>query len=78
MLTGCLNFGNNYSSKTAQSPPIEEIGKWLGARLPNTYTNLQYGIINDTPDPQVRIALNVPKDYFQMLIKNQKLVKYND
>jgi hypothetical protein len=42
LLTGCLNFANNYSSKTAQSRPVEEIGKWLGARLPNTYVNLQY------------------------------------
>lgn len=78
LLTGCLNFGNNYNYKTAQSPPVQEIGKWLGQPLPNTYANLQYDIIADTPDPQVRIAVNVPKEYFQMLIKNESLVKYDD
>lgn len=46
--------------------------------MPNTYANLQYDIIADTPDPQARIAVNVPKEYFQMLIKNESLVKYDD
>lgn len=78
LLTGCLYFGNNYNYKTAQSPPVQEIGKWLGAPLPNTYANLQYDIIADTPDPQARIAVNVSKEYFQMIIKKQNLVKYDD
>ena len=76
-LGGCLKFGNNYYKK-APSPPVEEIGKWLGEPLPSTYANLQYDIINDTPDPQARIAVNVPKEYFQMLIKKQNLVKYDE
>lgn len=77
LLTGCLN-GNNYTQKNRQSPPVEEIGKWLGAPLPSSYANLQYYIIGDTPDPQARIAINVPEEYFRILIKKQNLVKYDE
>lgn len=76
-LGGCFNFANNYNSQNP-SPPVEEIGKWLGANLPTSYTNLQYDIIADTPDPQVKIAINVPEEYLQMLIKKQNLLKYDE
>jgi hypothetical protein len=54
LLTGCLNFANNYSSKTAQSRPVEEIGKWLGARLPNTYVKFTVLMILPTHRRELR------------------------
>ncbi|MBD2339327.1 hypothetical protein H6G64_20355 [Calothrix sp. FACHB-156] len=80
LLTGCLNlnFGKNYSNQNQQEPPLEVIGKWLGAPLPNNYSDLKYEIISDTPDPQVKIAVNVPKEYFQNLINQKNLVKYDE
>ncbi|BAZ02219.1 hypothetical protein NIES37_62300 [Tolypothrix tenuis PCC 7101] len=79
-LIGCLNlnFGNNYSHQNQQEPPLEVIEKWLGAPLPSNYSDLKYEIISDTPDPQVRIAVNVPKEYFQTLINQKNLVKYDE
>jgi predicted HTH transcriptional regulator len=80
LLVGCLslNFGKNYSDSSKQEPPLEVIEQWLGAPLPSSYSNLKYDIISDTPDPQVRIAVNVPKEYFQTLINQKNLVKYDE
>ncbi|MFH7028444.1 MAG: hypothetical protein ACHBN1_24405 [Heteroscytonema crispum UTEX LB 1556] len=75
-LSGCLKFGNNYYNK--QPPSVEEVGKWLGAPVPSSYSDLHYQIIDDAPDPQASIAVKVPEEYFQMLIKNKNLVKYDD
>lgn len=77
-LVGCLNFGKNYSYRTTEKPPLAEIEKWLGAPLPSSYSDLKYEIISDTPDPQVRIAVKVPEEYFQTLINNKKLIKYDN
>lgn len=78
LLTGCLNFGKNYNYQSERKPPIAEIEKWLGAPLPSSYSDLKYEIISDTPDPQVSIAVKVPKEYFKILMKNNKLGNYDN
>ncbi|MBD2199420.1 MULTISPECIES: hypothetical protein [Calothrix] len=79
-LTGCLSlkFGDNYNSEKQQVADVKVIEKWLGAPLPNNYSGLKYEIIADTPDPQVKIAVNVPQEYFQTLVKQNNLVKYDE
>ncbi|MUG95966.1 hypothetical protein F7734_27890 [Scytonema sp. UIC 10036] len=77
LFIGCFNFGNNYNNEDGQKPPLKEIGNWLGLPLPNNYSDLKYKIIADTPDPNVEIAVKVPEDFFQSLIKSQNLVNYD-
>jgi hypothetical protein len=77
LLVGCLKFGNNYSNADGQKPPVKEIGNWLGLPLPNKYSNLKYKIIVDTLDKNVQISVKVSEDFFQSLIKSQKLVNYD-